>query len=145
MRFVYKLITPLRKLYWFVVRPRTTGVKAIVLHGDAVLMIRNAYGMKAWTFPGGGVGRNESPSEAIIREVQEEVGIGMDDIAKIGELFNEREYKRDTVHCFVGAAKSAELAVDPNEILEARWFDKNRLPSDISSVAQEVVSLWLRG
>jgi len=38
----------------------------------------------AWQFPQGGIQRNESPEEAVYRELMEEVGLGPEDVEIIG-------------------------------------------------------------
>lgn len=140
-RFLYQLITPVRTLYWFVFRPRTQGVKVIVLRGDEVLLIKNAYGKAVWTLPGGGIGRQESPEAAALREVAEEVGMTVSGLRKLGESVSTKEYKRDTIHCFVAEAGQGDLRIDRAEVQEARWFQKGHLPADLSSMAKECLMM----
>lgn len=73
--FFYKIINPFRTVYWFVFRPKTTGVKCLIEYDEKFLMIRNSYGHKQWTFLGGGVNRNELLKKAAQREAKEEVDI----------------------------------------------------------------------
>ncbi len=141
-RIFYKLITPIRRLYWFIFRPKTTGVKVIVEYNGELLMIRNIYGKSAWTFPGGAVEKNELPEIAAKREVMEEVGFNASEMKKIGEFFSTREHKRDTIYCYVASANDKTVKMDPNEIQEFRWFDKNQHPPEMSSIAKEIISLW---
>lgn len=108
-----------------------------------ILMIKNAYGKSMWTFPGGAVSKNELPEAAAKREIMEEVGIQIFGLKKIGELLNTREYKKDTVHCYIGKVSEDALKIDQNEILEARWFSKDELPIGISSIAKQILSLDL--
>ncbi len=49
------------------------AVRAVVLHGGAILMLRAASG--AWKFPGGGVEPDESDAAALRREIGEECGL----------------------------------------------------------------------
>ncbi|MDD2807086.1 MAG: NUDIX domain-containing protein [Patescibacteria group bacterium] len=142
IKIFYKLIIPLRKFYWFIFRPKTTGVKVIVKYNEDVLMIKNAYGKSIWTFPGGAVEKSELPEDAAAREVMEEVGIKVSGVKKIGQLLNTREYKKDTIYCYVAITTGKTVQTDPNEIRECKWFNKNKLPSEISSIAREAISLW---
>lgn len=132
---------PILKIYWFLFRPKTYGVKCIVEHDGRILLIQNTYGNPVWTLPGGGVKRGESPEEAVRREVKEEVGIELVFLKKFSELQNNREYKRDTVYCFIGEVKNKAIKIDENEIQKARWFEKDTLPSNISSLAREMILL----
>lgn len=53
-RIFNKIANPILKIYWFIFRPKTYGVKVILRCGGKFLLIRNSYGKKHWTFPGGG-------------------------------------------------------------------------------------------
>lgn len=142
-RIFYKLIVRLRKLYWFMFRPKTTGVKVVVECKGDILMIKNSYGKNAWTFPGGAVRKNESLEDAGKREVMEEAGIKVSELKKIGEIFNTFEHKRDTIHLYIGKTQERTIKIDPNEILEAKWFNKDYLPLEISPIAKKIISLRL--
>ncbi len=65
-------------------------VAAVVRTPDAVLLARRKEGTLAgyWEFPGGKVEPGETPQQALVREVQEELGVG----STVGELFGESEH-----------------------------------------------------
>ena len=48
------------RVYWFVLRPRSTGIKCVLTDGDRVLLVRHTYGPRAWELPGGSLKR-EAP------------------------------------------------------------------------------------
>jgi len=53
-----------------------TRSAAILIHNDSIALIeRHRSGMHYFTFPGGGVHDRETPEEAVLREVQEELGL----------------------------------------------------------------------
>lgn len=104
-------------------------------------MIKNSYGgWKKWMFPGGGVGRNETPEQAVKREVLEEVGIVVQELYKIGIYRSNKEFKRDTVIVFAGKSKSKEVNIDLNEIAKVGWFKVNDLP-EISEYSKLIISM----
>ncbi len=140
-RVFYQAIHPFRKLYWFVVRPRTYGVKCLIECDGKLLLIRNTYGKMHWTFPGGGVGRNELPEAAVRREVVEEVGIQLGEVVYLGHYFNIKEHKRDTVYCSYVHVTNSTFALDAVEIQEAAWFRADALPQPLSPAVTKVLAL----
>jgi ADP-ribose pyrophosphatase YjhB (NUDIX family) len=142
-RTLIQFIYPLLKLYWFLVRPKTFGVQCVIQHGGAILLVRNTYGRKRWTFPGGGVARGETAEEAIRREVLEEVGLHLQHLQHIGAFESTAEYKRDRVVVFAGASQDRQVTIDKAEILEARWFHPKDLPT-LSISAKRTLGMWQR-
>ncbi|MDO9348593.1 MAG: NUDIX domain-containing protein, partial [Anaerolineales bacterium] len=47
--------------------------RGVVFREDAILLVRELFDQK-WTLPGGWADVNESPSTAVVREIQEEAG-----------------------------------------------------------------------
>ena len=126
----YKIANPLRRMYWFVVRPKTRGAKAVIMYDGKVLLAKLGYAHKMWTFPGGGVHRRETFEQAAIREAYEEVGVKLTEVRHVGGYNNTHQYKRDRVECFVAEVDSPEFKVDGFEITEAKWFSLDELPVD---------------
>lgn len=52
----------------------------IIFNDDGQLLWAKRLGQDAWQFPQGGVQRHESPEEAVLRELNEEVGLDPDDV-----------------------------------------------------------------
>jgi 8-oxo-dGTP pyrophosphatase MutT (NUDIX family) len=92
-------------------------------------MIRNSYGRSHWTFPGGTVGRRETPDAAAIREVREEVGVSVRTVIPIGIYRTDREYKRDTVHVFRAPVDLDDLKINLREVAEAAWVLPDNVPA----------------
>jgi 8-oxo-dGTP pyrophosphatase MutT (NUDIX family) len=143
-RHGYRLAWQLRRAYWFVVRPRTAGVKCVIVHERRWLMIRNTYGHRQWTFPGGGVQRGESVEVAVRREVREEVGIELTVVRAIGSYFSTRNHCRDTVSCFVADVDTADAIADGIEIEDVAWVEPGMLPVPHSPDVDDVVALLSR-
>ncbi len=141
-KIFYKIINPFRAAYWFIVRPKTTGVKCLIENNGKFLMIRNSYGHKQWTFPGGGVNGGELPERAAQREAHEEVGIENYKPTPLGEYFSSRQYKQDTVYCFFGKVQSDYFKIDNDEVSEAAWFIKTDMPELRSSAVNKVLNLY---
>ena len=125
--FVRRLLYPLLRLYWYVVRPVTSGSKVVLIYQSEVLLIKHIIG-KAWTFPGGRIEKGELPIETAKREIQEELAITLDKIYSTGSFFTNYQYKQDTVHCFWAEVENKNFIIDPVEITEAKWFPKDQIP-----------------
>jgi 8-oxo-dGTP pyrophosphatase MutT (NUDIX family) len=142
-RTLIQLIYPWLRLYWFLVRPKTFGVQCVIQHGDAILLVRNTYGRKQWTFPGGSIARGETDEDAIRREVLEEVGLHLQPLQRLGAFEATINYKQDHVAVFAGVSPSRQVSIDPVEILEARWFQPQHLPPLAPSAAR-ILAMWHR-
>lgn len=144
MRVLYRVLSVVRVLYWFVFRPQTTGVKCVVECDGEWLMIRNSYGKGHWTLPGGAVGRREAPADAARREVAEEVGVSLASVRPIGSYFSDKQYKRDTVHCFHALVDTRDHEIDGREIAEAAWMPPDAIPAFHSGAVDCVIGMLAR-
>ncbi len=119
MALRHRLIGRMARYYWWLRRPRTLGVRALVHDGTGrIALVRHTYA-DHWYLPGGGVQKGESFATAALREVAEEIGLTDCAIERIlGVYHSRREYKDDHIVLFVVRARNAAaLAVhDGQEI-----------------------------
>ena len=103
------------------------GVVVRKKEGEAeVLLIKDSYGH--WTWPKGHIEKGETPEEAAVREISEEVGlVKLEIIEELGlqkyyfTLHGKRIFK--TVHVFLAEADpDEEVKVQLEEISRAEWF-----------------------
>lgn len=137
--FIYQFLNSLRHAYWFVFHPDTQGVKVVIEQNDKYLFIRESYGTKRWTFPGGGIKKHETPADAVRRETFEEVHVELLNLRPIGTFQNNYDYKNDTVHAYYATTTAEKVIPRKGEILAFGWFPKDDLPTEISQTALETL------
>ena len=92
-----------------------------------------------WEFPGGKIEAGESPEDALMREIREE----LDTEISIGRFIHTIEYDYPSFHlsmdCFLAEVKAGGLVLKEAEA--ARWLTKDTLyevqwlPADLSLIA----------
>jgi 8-oxo-dGTP pyrophosphatase MutT (NUDIX family) len=116
-------------------------VKCALTDGDRVLLVRHTYGHDQWDIPGGGIHRGEEPLAAARREMEEELGVTIDDLHPLGQL-SVRPYRaRDQIHCFHAELGPVELTIDEGELAAAKWFAQDELPRKASRYVDRVLAL----
>jgi 8-oxo-dGTP pyrophosphatase MutT (NUDIX family) len=139
-RLGYRLAYAGLRVYWFVRRPKVSGVKCLLTDGDEVLLVRHTYGPRVWDLPGGAIKRGETPLTAARREMQEELGVSIDDWRTLGAVSVEVDHREDHVHCFQAEVPSRELAIDGAEIATACWFPREQLPPKLGRYALRILA-----
>ncbi len=118
-------------------------IKAINEAGEPIIFAtQRGYGdlKGGWEFPGGKIEEGETPQEALVREIREELETEIE----VGELIDTIEYDYPTFHlsmdCFWAEIMSGDLVLKEHEA--ARWLTKDKLdsvewlPADITLIEQ---------
>ena len=111
----------------------TVGVRAVLLDGRKVLLVRQTYA-PGWQFPGGGVEPNETAEMAAARETLEETGYATDGRPTLLGFYLNRVAggARDHVAVYVWREFRGQHEFAPNlEIAECGWFGVDELPADV--------------
>ena len=115
-------------------------VAAVIRDDDKIFATARGYGefKGQWEFPGGKIEAGETPQQALVREIKEELGATID----VGELIGTIEYDYPTFHlsmdCFWCEVIEGELKLLEAEA--AKWLTKDTLydvqwlPADITLV-----------
>ena len=104
-------------------------VAAVIKENDRVFATARGYGDYKgwWEFPGGKIEEGETPEEALVREIREELTADIE----VHELINTIEYDYPDFHlsmdCFWAEILKGELVL--KEAAEARWLTREELDS----------------
>lgn len=129
--------------YWRGWRKITGEGVSIIAHDfdGQILLVRHSYGPPGWYFPGGGVGRRESPEAAAIRELREETGCALLGVKLVGILEEELSGAPHRAHIFAGVVEETPRP-DGREVVEARFFPTHSLPEPLSPRTKARLQLW---
>lgn len=101
--------------------------------GPAVLLVRQDYGGRFWTMPGGVVEPGESLTEAVTREVHEETGL--EARVRVHSLIMLRDRPDQLCLVFKLTAESGTLLPTvPGEIAATGWFTLEQ----VAALGQEI-------
>ena len=104
-------------------------VAAIIVCEDRVFATQRGYGefKGGWVFPGGKIEEGETPQQALVREIKEE----LDTDIEVGELLDTVEYDYPEFHlsmdCFLCKVISGDLILKEHQA--AKWLKKEELNS----------------
>ena len=113
---------------------------AIITHSGRIFATQRGYGefKDGWEFPGGKMEPGETPQQALVREIREE----LDTEIEVGELVETVEYDYPNfhliMHCFLCTIRSGDLVLKEHEA--AKWLAKEELysvdwlPADVKVV-----------
>ena len=128
------------RFYWFILRPNVQGVKCVLTRGEQVLLVRHTYGHREWDFPGGTVRRSEPPHDTARREMHEELGVRIEQFNDFGQIRARVDYRRDTMHLYQAEIGERSLTIDPCELAEFRWFERQRLPGELGRFVTRILA-----
>ena len=122
-------------------------VAAVIRQGDRIFATARGYGefKGQWEFPGGKIEVGETPQQAIIREIKEELDV----MVSVGDLIDTIEYDYPTFHlsmdCFWCEITDGELKLLEAE--SARWLTRENLyevpwlPADLNLIKKVAMQM----
>ena len=103
------------------------AVIVAITRGDRLLLAANRRHAGAmYSVLAGFVEPGESLEECVHREIREEVGLEVTDVRYFGS--QSWPFPNSLMVAFTAAHAAGEIAVDPEELVEARWFAPGELP-----------------
>lgn len=115
-------------------------VAAVIRKDDRIFVTQRGYGefKDGWEFPGGKIEPGETPQQALVREIREELETEI----RVGDLIDTIEYDYPTFHlsmdCFWCEIVEGSLELKEHEA--AKWLDRESLytvdwlPADVGLV-----------
>lgn len=106
----------------------TIGVFGVILDNENRLLLCHRRDFDLWNLPGGGLEKEESPWQGVIREVQEETGIIVKVQRLSGLYFKPKE--NEVVLVFLCEAIGGEIKLS-DEADKIEYFKFGELPKNI--------------
>ena len=115
-------------------------VAAIIIQNNKLFATQRGYGefKDGWEFPGGKIEPGETPQEALVREIKEELNTEI----KVGELYYTVDYDYPNFHlhmqCYLCQIISGDMELREHEA--ARWLKASELwsvdwlPADVKVI-----------
>ena len=115
-------------------------VAAVIRKDDRIFATQRGYGefKDGWEFPGGKIEPGETPQQALVREIREELETEI----RVGDLIDTIEYDYPTFHlsmdCFW--CEIVEGSMELKEHEAAKWLDRESLytvdwlPADVGLI-----------
>lgn len=130
MNKIKQIFYKIYRLSWKITQPQTVGVRAILIKNNKILLVKHTYSDQ-WFLPGGGLKKGEKLENAIKRELNEELGVEVNEINLHGAYQNFYEGKRDYIIVF----KTENFEIFPKkdqEIEQYEFFDFLNIPEKTS-------------
>ena len=115
-------------------------VAAIIRKGDKIFATQRGYGewKDWWEFPGGKVETGETPEEALVREIREELSAGIN----VDEFLCTVDYDYPqfhlTMHCYLCSLLTEALHLNEHEaamlLTKDEWDSVKWLPADLKVI-----------
>ena len=143
-------LLPLKRKQWFDVFQKRVSSATMILENEIgeVLIVKANY-KEHWTFPGGMIDKGETPLQAAVREVSEEVGIivnpaSVEFVAIVDRKSSFLETYQFIFKASLSSAMLDRIRLQSSEIDEFALVDKARVRSGDLNYGK-VIEHWARG
>ncbi|MCG8406107.1 MAG: NUDIX domain-containing protein [Phycisphaerales bacterium] len=101
----------------------TLGVLGIIRQNGRLLMIQRSATVRApltWCFPGGTIEAGETQTQALVREMREEINVDVEPGEKL--MTQTKHGGRLVLHCWSATILSGEPTANPKEVADLAWM-----------------------
>jgi len=111
--------------------------------GAEILLVRQGYGERYWSLPGGSMEHGESIEQAAVREAKEETGLDVR-LTRLVGVYSKPEQDALAV-CFEAEVVGGALEEATDEVVECGYFRPDLLPEPIRDHLRERIADWQQG
>ena len=127
---------------------RKRGVVGVILRQQRILIIRRSMTVTApgkLCLPGGGIEPGESESQALVREMKEELTIDVDPIRRCWRSVTP--WGTNLAWWLAGLDEEVHPVPNPEEVAEFHWMNRDeiRFAEEMLPSLPEFVDAWERG
>ncbi len=119
-------------------------VNAVILGKKGRVLLEKRSDVPVWALPGGERERGESPEAAVIREVKEETGLGIEVKSLVGRYRSSYLMYSDVTSVFLCRIVTGRLKAN-YESLELRFFPPDNLPKPLLFIYMDRISDAIAG
>jgi 8-oxo-dGTP diphosphatase len=115
--------------------PRVGVTTFVIKNGKFLMCLRSgAHGADTWGLPGGKLDLGESLEDCSLREIDEEVGVKVQNVqflAITNDIFESEQLHYITIFMKADWASGKPQVLEPEKCKEWRWFSYNKMPENL--------------
>lgn len=122
----------------------TIRTRILMVQDNKILLCRSWLSSGKWNIPGGGKKKYETPKQAAVRELYEEVDIKLDEssLLSLGSTEHANGNIQFSVELLHAEVANVNARAKWPEIVYVEWFALDSLPEALNSDAREAIKRY---